>query len=231
MVLRPLVAVALTAVLAGCLKIDMDLDINEDESVDGEIILAVSEELAQLTGQSRDDLIEQFEADVMRDAPNGVTHEPYESEGLAGTRLILDGVALDEFDPAAGTMTITHQGDHYVVDGRFDVSAVGDLGELSDSQREAFEGIAETMDVRLAITFPGEVIEHNGELDGRTVTWTATGPEPVDISARADDSASDSFTGPILAAVLIVVAVAALALRGRRQRDRQHRPSSDAIES
>jgi hypothetical protein len=66
---------ALTAVLTGCLKIDLALEINEDASVDGEIIFAVSEELAQLTGQSREQLIEQVQADVMRDAPEGVTQQ------------------------------------------------------------------------------------------------------------------------------------------------------------
>lgn len=29
-----------------------------------------------------------------------------------------------------------------------------------------------TVDGKIEVTFPGEVIEHNGELEGRTVTWT-----------------------------------------------------------
>jgi hypothetical protein len=41
-----------------------------------------------------------------------------------------------------------HEGDHYVVNGMFDLAAVGDLGELS---------------------FPGRVVDHNGELDGQPV--------------------------------------------------------------
>jgi hypothetical protein len=221
---------ALTAVLTGCLKIDLALEINEDASVDGEIIFAVSEELAQLTGQSREQLIEQFQADVMRDAPEGVTQQPYQDDGLEGTRLILDDVPLDEFDPADETLTITHEGDYYVVDGSFDLRAIGDLQQLSASQREAFEGVAETADVRLAITFPGTVIDHNGELDGRTVTWSPSGTEPVQIHARAEDSAPDSFAGPAIAAVLILGAVAVLALRGRlSSQDRPSDPPSSEV--
>jgi hypothetical protein len=90
-VLRLLLGAALLVALAGCLKIDLALDIDENASIDGEIILAVSEELAQLTGQSREELIAQFEADVMRNAPEGVTKESYRTAGLEGTRLILDG--------------------------------------------------------------------------------------------------------------------------------------------
>jgi hypothetical protein len=67
------------------------------------------------------------------------------------------------------------------------------------------------------------LIDHNGELDGRTVTWSPTGTEPVEIHARAEDSAPDSFAGPAIAAVLILGAVAVLALRGRRSS--QNRPS------
>ena len=167
---RALAAAALLVVLTGCFKIDMTLDVNEDESVDGRIILAVTEELAQLTGQTREEIVEQFEADVMRAAPAGVTHEPYWAEGLQGTQLNLDGVRLAELD--LQFLSIEHEDDQYVVDGRFDPRAVSGLGELSASEQEAFEGIADSMDVRVAITFPGEVIDHNGELDGRTVTWT-----------------------------------------------------------
>ncbi|HET6920422.1 MAG TPA: hypothetical protein VFI46_13280, partial [Jiangellaceae bacterium] len=51
-VLRPLPAAVLLVVLTGCIKIDLALDINENEAIDGEIILALSHELAQLTGQA-----------------------------------------------------------------------------------------------------------------------------------------------------------------------------------
>jgi hypothetical protein len=224
--LRSLTAAVLPVVLTGCFKIDMDLDISENETVDGEIILAVSDELAEATGQSRAELVEQFEADVMRDAPDGVTQQPYSSEGLAGTRLILDNVAVDEFSPADETLSIVHEGDQYVVDGGFDPAAVGDLGALSE------EAVANTMDVRVAITFPGDVIEHNGELDGRTVTWVPTSTEAIDIHARAEDSAGRASALPlVVAAVVIVGAAASLVLRRRRDSEPSEEPTaSEAVE-
>ncbi len=108
-VLRPLPAAVLLVVLTGCIKIDLALDINENEAIDGEIILALSKELAQLTGQSREQLIAQFEADVMRDAPEGVTKESYRTEGLEGTRLILHDVPVDAFDPIEEALSIMHE--------------------------------------------------------------------------------------------------------------------------
>jgi LppM domain len=218
-------ATVLLVVLTGCIKIDLALDINENEAIDGEIILALSRELAQLTGQSREQLIGQFEADVMRDAPEGVTKESYRTEGLEGTRLILDDVPVDAFDPIEETLSIVHEGDHYVVNGMFDLAAVSDLGELSDLNKTSFEGVADTMDVRIAITFPGEVVDHNGELAGQTVTWIPTGVEAIEIYARAEDSAREgaedsashrSLAGPVVAALLIVSAVATLTMLRRR---------------
>jgi hypothetical protein len=131
-------------------------------------------------------------------------------------------------------VSIEHEGDHYVVDGRFDPRAVSGLGELSESEQGAFEGIADTMNVRVAITFPGEVIDHNGQLDGRTVTWTPSGTQAVEIHARAADSPpqNSSLAGPVIAALLILGAVAVLALGARRsQRRRADPPRSGVVET
>jgi hypothetical protein len=112
-VFRLLPGAALNVVLTGCLRIDVDLNIAESESIDGEIVLAVSEELAQVTGQSRDELIAQFETNVMRNAPEGVTKESYRDGELEGTRLTLDAVPVAAFNPADETLSIVHEGDHY----------------------------------------------------------------------------------------------------------------------
>lgn len=46
-----------------------------------------------------------------------------------------------------------------------DAGAGVDAGELA----EAFAAI--TFDARISVTFPGQVLEHNGQLRGQTVTW------------------------------------------------------------
>jgi hypothetical protein len=226
-VFRLLPGAALNVVLTGCLRIDVDLNIPESESIDGEIVLAVSEELAQVTGQSRDELIAQFETNVMRNAPEGVTKESYRDGELEGTRLTLDAVPVAAFNPADETLSIVHEGDHYIVNGKFDLAAL--TGELSETEQQALEGVADAMDVRVAITFPGRVLDHNGELDGQTVSWVPTGVEAIEIHARAEDSAlaedtprpedstpARSFAGPAVAALLIVSVVVVLTLLRRR---------------
>jgi hypothetical protein len=218
-VLRVLGVAALATALAGCLKVDVSLEINDDESIDGHVIMAVSDELAQLTGQDPETLAQQFEDDVMEDAPEGVTQESYEDDEFQGTRLVLDGVALEEFDFSDDeTLSIVHEGDEYQVNGMLDMTGADELGDLSGEEQELIEGFADSMDVRVAITFPGDVIEHNGELEGRTVTWTPEFGETLDIQARAEDSAGSSFPWWIVGVVAALVAVAVLVLLALRRR-------------
>lgn len=216
---RALAAVVLAASLTGCMKIDMSLDIQEDESIDGNVILAVSEELAELAGVDQESLAEQLRTEVMEDAPEGVTEEPYEDEQFQGTRVVMDGVPLDELDFSDDDQfAIVHEGDEYRVDGVLDLTGADQLEGLAEDQLALFDDAAESMDVRIAITFPGEVLEHNGELDGRTVTWTPEFGENVDIEARAEDSSGTSFpwlVAGVVAGVLLIGAVAVVALRRR----------------
>jgi hypothetical protein len=218
-VLHVLGVAALATALAGCLKVDMSLEINDDDSIDGHVIMAFGDELAQLTGQDPETLAQQFEDDVMEDAPEGVTQEPYEDDEFQGTRLVLDGVALEEFDVGEDeTFSIVHEGNEYRVNGVLDMTGAEEFGDLSGEEQELIDRFADSMDVRVAITFPGDVIEHNGELEGRTVTWTPEFGETLDVQARAEDSAGSSFPWWIVGVGAALVAVAAMVLLALRRR-------------
>jgi len=218
-VLHVLGIAALATALAGCLKVDMSLEINDDDSIDGHVIMAFSDEVAELTGQDPETLAQQFEDEVMDDAPEGVTQEPYEDDEFQGTRLVLDGVALDEFDVSDDeTLSIVHEGDEYRVNGVLDMTGAEAFGDLSGEEQELIGRFADSMDVRVAITFPGDVIEHNGELEGRTVTWTPEFGETLDVQARAEDTAGSSFPWWIVGVGAALVAVAAMVLLALRRR-------------
>ncbi|HEX2360898.1 MAG TPA: hypothetical protein VHI11_02380 [Jiangellaceae bacterium] len=221
--LRALSVAVLVVALAGCLRVDMALEITENDTIDGEVILATSDELVELSGQDPEELVEQLEADVVSDAPEGVTQEPYQAEGFQGTRLILDDVALDEFNPSdEETLSIRHEGDEYVVTGVLDASGADEFGQLTPDDQQLLEDFADSMDVRLAITFPGDVIEQrNGEVDGRTVTWSPEFGETVEVQARAEDGSGGSsvlwLIVAMLAALVIIGVIILLALRRRPQ--------------
>ncbi|WP_144019005.1 hypothetical protein [Demequina sp. NBRC 110056] len=174
------------AVLTGCLKVEMSVTLNEDDTASGEYVMAVSREVADLMGE--DELESAFETDDIE----GATSEPYEDEEFVGTRTTFDSVDIAEFGDE--TMSITRDGDDYVVTGT-PASLDDQLGGT-----EIPDGATAT----LAVSFPGEVSEHNGTLDGTTVTWDLLDP-PAEISARG--AASEGGGGIPLVIILIVLGV------------------------
>lgn len=181
----------LTLLLAGCLKLDMALTISPEDTVDGEMVFAVNKELLELTGQNVDDLL--GDTAVPDDVP-GATQEPYEDDRFVGTRVLFEDVALQDMQEGSGpdALSIERKGDTYEVNGVMDLTT--DSAELQgnpfeDQISEAFD----TAELRIAITFPGEVLETNGQVDGTTVTWEPVFGERTELRAVA--SASGDVAG------------------------------------
>lgn len=184
----------LTLLLAGCLKLDMALTISPDDTVDGEMVFAVNKELLELTGQSVDDLL--GDTAVPDDVP-GATQEPYEDDRFVGTRVVFEDVALEDMQEGSDpdSLSIERRGDTYEVNGVMDLTA--DDAELEgnpfeDQLTEAFD----TAELRIAITFPGEVLETNGQVDGTTVTWEPVFGERTELQAVASASGDGAEGDP-----------------------------------
>lgn len=226
----------LTMLLAGCLKLDMAITISPDDTVDGEMVFAVNKQLLELTGQSVDDVLS--DTTVPSDV-EGATQEPYEDEDFVGTQVTFEDVAVSDLSEGSGpdALTIVRSGDTYEVDGVMDLST-----DDADLQGNPFEDqIAQAFDtaeLRIAITFPGEVLETNGRVDGTTVTWepafgernvltavaSASGDgasgsgDGTDVAgATGEDSGGNTLLYVILGLVIIAV-VAGLFLMMRRKR-------------
>jgi hypothetical protein len=123
----------------------------------------------------------------------------------------------------------TRQEDTFVVTGVLDLStglsgATGPFGGTGGAQ------FFESADIKIAITFPGEVLQApGGEIDGNTVTYVPEFGERLEINAtgsavdngEAADVAggSDSFLPLILiiAAVVVALLIFFLVMRSRRR--------------
>jgi len=176
----------LTLLLAGCLKLDMALTISPDDTVDGEMVFAVNKELLELTGRNVDDLL--GNTAVPDDVP-GATQEPYEDDRFVGTRVLFEDVALEDMQEGSGpdALSIERTGDTYEVSGVMDLTA--DEAALEGNPFEdQFTETFDTAELRIAITFPGEVLETNGQVDGTTVTWEPVFGERTELQAVASAS-------------------------------------------
>ena len=234
--MRPVraLAVAATAVaLTGCMKLDMQLDISDSDTVDGEIILALNREasaMAEAMGEDPSTVFDELGADL----PEGAQAEDYDDGEFVGQRYTFDDIALSEFSAEESGFGITHEGEEIVVDGNLDMTGLdpeamagelgGDAGELGDMDQ-----LMESLEMSVSMTFPGEVTEHNGELDGTTVTWTPVPGEANEISARSADSGGGGGDGiPVWIWILIIVVVLGLAaLLFFLSRNRNQTPPAD----
>jgi hypothetical protein len=232
--------VALALVLTGCIKLNMDLVINSDDTVSGLVQFGVQKELLELTGQSVDDLL--GEVPLPSDAP-GVTTEPFEDDEFAGQQFNFESVPIAQFNqsqvtgptgltgvPATDTLSITRQGDTFVVVGVLDMSG-GVTGATNPFGGTGAE-LLQSADIQIAITFPGDVIEATGgQIDGNTVTYRprfgdrleidATGSAIDDGDAEAafggDDGGSNLLLILIIVAILAILAIVIfLVIRNRR---------------
>lgn len=187
----------------------MELSINSDDTIDGSIIMAFSDEVAEMLGTDPEALWADAGSDFESDFPEGATQEPYAQDGYTGTKVTFVDIPLEEMSGTGDvdSLSITREGDEYVVSGAMDLSDTGDM--------EGAESLMSGFDVRIAITFPGAVTEHNGTLEGRTVTWEPAVGERTEISARGAASAgvlggAASSWLPIVVGVLVLAAVSAV---------------------
>jgi len=199
--LSALLLLPLLLVLSGCFRLDMGLTINADETVD------VAMEIGDLTGlASRDDLnCEDLESEIA-DSPDEIDFavEDIELDGNVGCRLTATGGSINAMTGEG--MTIEKVDDTFVFTFDGDDSGMGDFTDMPSGMEP---------EVSVSVTFPGEVIEADGEIDGNTVRWT--GVEIFTAGGTATGYATGSGGGGgvstvvwIILGVVALLAIAAL---------------------
>ena len=236
---------ALAVLLTGCIKLNVDLGINADDTVNGAVVLGVQKELLELTGQSAEDLL--GDADLIPTGATGVVVEPFEDDEFVGQQIIFEDLPISEFNSGAlgasgatgisgvtgagDNLNITREGETFVVTGALDLSS-GLSGATGPFAGTGGAQLFENADIQISITFPGEVVQANGEVDGNTVTYVPEFGERLEINAtgsaidngQAADvvGGSDSFLPLLLiiagvAVVLLVIIF--LVVRSRSNKD------------
>jgi hypothetical protein len=211
---------ALALLLSACLKLDIDLQVQGDNTVSGGIIFGVDKQLLELTGGSVEDILG-TSAPIPEDV-EGVTTEPFEDDTFVGQQFSFEGVPLEEF--SSGDLVITREGEVFRVSGALDLSSGLDGATGLSGLTGPFspEELLQGAEMQVRMTFPGEVTESNGEVDGNTVTWIPVVGERLELQATA--SAIESGGGGsnltlllIIAAVVVLAAVVIGVVMSRRR--------------
>jgi hypothetical protein len=198
---------AIALLLAGCFRVNMDLEVAAENTVSGTAVIAVEESLLELSGQNVDDLFADMD---LSDLPEGSTSERYEEDGFVGQNITFESVSLTEFagnETLSGGATgedlsIVREGDEFHVTGGIDMSGQEFTG--TDVPQE----LLDNFEFRISITFPGEITSTTGSVDGNTVTWEPKVGENTRIEAVA--SAIPSSSSPVL--LIVLIALGALVL-------------------
>lgn len=219
-------AVGLLLALSGCVKLDMDLSVRPDDTVDGTVIMAVDKSLLTLSGISAQALRDQLEKQgpfPVADRPKKgkFSERPYDKDGKVGEAYVFSGVPLSEFGKGNGAgLKITHRGDRYFATGQLDLSS----NSSTSPQLDLGKAVNNAPDIRIRLTFPGEVLKSNGKISGRSVTWYPKLGQVTALRAEARASAVQ----PILLVVavgivglLLLVGLVVLVLLSRRRRRRR----------
>ena len=210
----------LVLALAGCVRFQADLRVSPEDTLDGDIVVAViTNDEPDSADKARDaaDDIEARLLPALRGA-DGVTATPYEQDDYVGTRFSLAGTPIDALNGGGseGALTLTRAGDEYDFTGTLDFTP-----DSEPTPGEEVDGDPGDADIAVSIAFPGEVLEHNGELQGTSVTWTTTLEGSVDMHARASavPSGPPAWLWAIAAgaALLIALAVIVVVIRLRRR--------------
>lgn len=205
-------ALALVAVaaLTGCIRYDVDLTLNSDDTATGSLILAVKEGTAEAVGAESDAAVLD-EMLASEDLGEGFTESDFTEDEWIGKKYTFDNVPLDEFDAFNDLFTITRDGDTFVI--------AGDQAPATEEDQSMAQSGAEST---LRITFPGDVKSHNGTVEGKTVSWNLlTTTEPISAEGGATSGGIPvGLIAAIAGGALVLAAVAVvlvLVLRKKRE--------------
>lgn len=204
-----LLVASMIALLGGCARVRVALALQPDDTVTGEIVVATPEKAPDDPGPSIT-IPDELESDV--------DVSPYRQEGYTGSLLRFGGLSFDQVGQllpiaaAAGpagehtSLRLRRAGNRIVVEGSVDLTTAP----------------ADKADFRLKVSFPGEVLDTNGDADGSTVTWTFTPGEVGDVNAVVayrDPQAPSVAAWTLALAGLVAAAAAVTVVLARRTRN------------
>jgi hypothetical protein len=208
-----LLAMLVVGMLGGCARVRTALAVQPDDTVTGEIVLATPQ-------QGPDD--KGLVATVPEDLRDDVDVSEYRQDGYAGALLRFSGLSfaqVAELTAVAGPpgqqrteLTLRRAGNRVLVNGKVDLTTIP----------------VDLADFQLKISFPGEVLDTNGDSESGTVSWTFTPGQVDDVSAviAYDDPNAPSAAGWTAGlSVVVAAACAAVIMMARRTRNPPLTPS------
>ncbi|MDN5747874.1 MAG: DUF3153 domain-containing protein [Pseudonocardia sp.] len=202
-----LLALLLTLLaLSGCARVQAALAVQPDDTVRGEIVIATPEQGPEDPGP---------EITLPPALADDVDVSEYRQDGYAGSVVQFSDLTfpqVGELIEGAGAngdqveLALRRAGNRVLVSGAVDLTTVD----------------ADRADFQLKISFPGRILDANGDADSGTVSWTFEAGEVGDIEAVVafdDPGAPSPLNWTLGLAAVVALAAAAVVLLARRTRN------------
>jgi hypothetical protein len=168
-------------VLSGCFKFTMDLEVSDQDTISGDVVVALSKELQALAQDSGGG-----ETTDAFSGLSGVEVTEFDDGTFVGQQYSFSGLPIEELslDDDASALTIKRIGDNLVVSGT--LSFEDETADPAQADDLGFgQAFFDSADLRVAIKFPGEIRETNGSIDEETntITWIPKYGQANEISA------------------------------------------------
>ncbi len=197
-----IIAAAAIVLLSGCVNFQAHLTVMPDNTLHGDIVVASVVGDGPNAKAEADDRAKAIEQNLLPDlaGADGVTRNAYDEDGYVGSRFSLNGTPLSAINSegAEGSLQLARDGDDFEFTGKLDFTP--DSDDVPED--------ADTSNIQISITFPGTVTEHNGTLNGTTVTWNTSYEGSLDMHAEASAEPADP---PVWMWVLIGLGILAIA--------------------
>ena len=207
-----LLSVVAALVLAGCVRVQFDVTVADDNTVDGSIVLAIQKGIGESLGMSDDELIAEISSGDEPDFP-GTKVDDYAEDEYVGKKYTFTDVPIAEFSGEDSGLTITRDGDFFIVDGD------SPAAEVPEDEAGALAGA----ELTFTMTFPGDVVEASdgAVIDGNTVTFDVSDPNAaIHAKAKATAGGTPSWLLIAVSALIflgLIAVVAVIAVRSRNK--------------
>jgi len=202
----------LSVLMGGCARVRAALAVQPDDTVTGELVVATPAKSADDKGPT---------VTLPADLASAVEVSAYQQDGYTGSVLRFSQLSFEQTASLTratvpggdrAQFTIRRAGGRVLVTGLIDLTAVP----------------VDKADFQLKMSFPGRVVEANGESDAGTVSWTFTPGEVGDINATVaypDPGAPSVVNWTIGLGIVVAIAAVVVVVAARRTRNPPIRPS------
>ena len=211
-----MLAMLVLVLTAGCMKLDMNLEVSSQDTVSGDVTFAISKSLAEM-GQENGGEAGVPATDNLFGGEVNAEVTPFDDGKFVGSTYKLNAVPLENFATSndSSQLSIVREGDYLLVSGLLDMTG-GDPDSIKEAMENPFtSALFEGTSIRVAITLPGTIEETTGVVEGNTVVWEGTMGDSLDISAKAKAPLPGSIDWVLIGVIaVLLVAVAAIVIIG-----------------